>query len=125
MSDLNEIITLVGQLSPVETITGHVTAVDFHLHPLEDGEGFNIVDSQGNIINDFSPEEQVEALHGNITLPDVVSPAAYPGPYSVTPADEAQTIPVRGFYMESDLTIDPVPSNYGLITWNGSILTVS
>lgn len=67
MSDLNEIITMTGKLSPVKTITGHVTVVDFYLHPLEDGEGYNIVDSRGNIINDFSPEDQVEALHGHIT----------------------------------------------------------
>ena len=27
--------------------------------------------------------------------------------------------------MTDDVTIKPIPQNYGLITWNGSFLTVS
>ena len=27
--------------------------------------------------------------------------------------------------MASDVTVNPIPSNYGLITWDGSVLTVS
>ena len=50
---------------------------------------------------------------------------AYDGPYSVTPSAEAQTLETNGKRMTGDVVIDAIPSNYGLITWNGSVLTVS
>ena len=49
----------------------------------------------------------------------------YTGEYTVTPTSYTQTLPTAGLVMEQDVTIDPIPSNYGLITWNGSFLTVS
>ena len=49
----------------------------------------------------------------------------YEGPYEFTPADSSQTIAIGSKRAASDITINPIPSNYGKITWNGSILTVS
>lgn len=49
----------------------------------------------------------------------------YTGSYSFTPAAETQTIPIAQLTASEDITIEPIPSNYGLITWNGSTLTVS
>ena len=49
----------------------------------------------------------------------------YRGPYEFTPTSEAQTIPVSGLLAERDITIQPIPNNYGLIEWNGSTLTIS
>ncbi len=49
----------------------------------------------------------------------------YQGPYEVTPSGQTQTLGTNGFHMAHDIKINPIPSNYGLITWNGSILTVS
>ena len=54
-----------------------------------------------------------------------VAGEAYQGDYQATPSDEVQTIPTAGLYMREDFTIEPIPSNYGLITWDGSTLTVS
>lgn len=47
------------------------------------------------------------------------------GPYEVTPQATAQTLATSGLQMARDLTIGPIPSNYGLVTWDGSTLTVS
>ena len=58
-----------------------------------------------------------------ITREDAVP--AFSGAYEVTPGDEAQTIPCAGLRMTSNITINPVPSNYGLIQWDGSTITVS
>ena len=45
---------------------------------------------------------------------------------SVTPADSAQTfLPDEGVDGFSKVQIDPIPPNYGLITWDGTTLTVS
>lgn len=49
----------------------------------------------------------------------------YEGPYEVTPSGVAQTLATTGLRMASDVTINPIPSNYGLVTWDGSTLTVS
>lgn len=49
----------------------------------------------------------------------------YEGAYEFTPTDQIQTIPVAGQTPVQDIIINPIPSNYGLITWNGSTLTVS
>ena len=49
----------------------------------------------------------------------------YQGDYTVTPTTYTQTLSTSGLVMEQDVTINPIPSNYGLITWNGSFLTVS
>lgn len=49
----------------------------------------------------------------------------YEGEYEFHPSATAQTISTEGFLMTHDIVIDPIPSNYGLITWNGSTLMVS
>ena len=54
-----------------------------------------------------------------------IYPSAYTRAYEVTPSQETQTLPTQGLMMSHDVVINPIPSNYGLITWNGSTLTVS
>lgn len=51
--------------------------------------------------------------------------APYQGAYTVTPSAQAQTLSVGGTTPLQDITVEPIPSNYGLITWNGSVITVS
>lgn len=49
----------------------------------------------------------------------------YSGAYEVTPSSETQVLATAGEAMDGDIIINPVPSNYGLITWDGAVLTVS
>lgn len=49
----------------------------------------------------------------------------YDGDYEITPSAQTQTIPIIGKTARHNITVKPIPSNYGLITWNGSTLTVS
>lgn len=49
----------------------------------------------------------------------------YHGETEFVPTNAYQTIPTAGLLVDADIVIDPIPSNYGLITWNGSVLTVS
>ena len=49
----------------------------------------------------------------------------FEGEYEYTPGTSAQIIPISGMAAAQDIIINPIPSNYGLISWNGSILTVS
>lgn len=49
----------------------------------------------------------------------------YDGSYEWTPSTETQTIPIDGKQATADIVIQPIPNNYGLITYNGSTITVS
>lgn len=49
----------------------------------------------------------------------------YEGETTFTPSEEQQIFSTRGLTMPADIVVNPIPSNYGLITWNGSTLTVS
>lgn len=49
----------------------------------------------------------------------------YDGQYSVTPSGDAQILATAGKLMTEDITINKIPGQYGLITWDGSALTVS
>ena len=55
----------------------------------------------------------------------VVEGDPYEGAYTVTPGTTAQVLETSGKVMRGDVTIEPIPQNYGLITWNGSVLTIS
>lgn len=50
---------------------------------------------------------------------------AWTGELEYTPTDETQVIQAAGHVFGDNITINPIPSNYGLITWDGSVLTVS
>ena len=71
----------------------------------------------------------IESTTSQINI-DVSSIAAsehefYREAYEVTPSAEAQVLSTKFKLMTDDLTIGAIPSNYGLITWNGAVLTVS
>ena len=56
---------------------------------------------------------------------NVVGADNYEGSYEWTPTAGTQTIPIEGLRAMQDITINPIPSDWGHITWNGSVLTVS
>lgn len=49
----------------------------------------------------------------------------YEGSYEFTPTQETQYAPTGGKVLLEDIKINPIPNNYGLITYNGAIITVS
>ena len=49
----------------------------------------------------------------------------YTGVTEVTPTTTEQVLDTSNKVVTRNIVIDPIPSNYGLITWNGSTLTVS
>ena len=54
-----------------------------------------------------------------------IYPSPYTRTYTVTPSNEEQVLETAGLMMTANVRVEPIPSNYGLITWNGSTLTVS
>lgn len=49
----------------------------------------------------------------------------YEGPYEATPTRETQVFETEGLLMAEHFTVNPIPSNYGLITYNGFYMTVT
>ena len=113
-------------------------------------EQFDIVDSNNDhIVDDVSNLFIAEVLGPSLGFISVDEPAdmsldhimsgefgivteihggsypAYTGPTTITPSTETQTLATSHTSVLSNITINPVPSNYGRIDWNGSVLTVS
>lgn len=55
----------------------------------------------------------------------VIHGVHYTGALTVTPSQNTQTLQTTGMVLDGDVVVDPIPSNYGLITWNGSALVIS
>lgn len=60
---------------------------------------------------------------GEVTIIGTTEP--YTGSYVFTPTQSTQIIEIENKRATADITINPIPSNYGLITWDGATLTVS
>lgn len=71
----------------------------------------------------FDPPDRLEADFSSFIIVPVAD--YYEGEYTVTPTAEQQIIPVIGKTMRQNLTVEPIPSNYGRIAWDGSVMTVS
>lgn len=55
----------------------------------------------------------------------IVGGVPYAGAYEVTPTQDAQELPTAGRSLSQNVVVNPIPSNYGLIEWDGSKLRVS
>ena len=84
----------------------------------------NATFNQGNTLHAcFQGADTLDAsLNSTVYIPVV---DVYEGPYEATPTQFTQTLSTEGFTMAQDVITHPIPSNYGLITYNGSIITVS
>lgn len=49
----------------------------------------------------------------------------YKGECDITPTDAKQVFNTEGMRCPHNFIVEPIPNNYGLITYNGSIITVS
>lgn len=53
-----------------------------------------------------------------------VFPPGYEGETVITPSEETQVLDTAGLVVATNITVNPIPSNYGRILWDGSVLTV-
>lgn len=70
-------------------------------------------------------DQSLEIGTGTPIAKEYISTDPYTETYVATPSTEAQTFSTKNLRMTDDFVVNPIPSNYGLITWNGSTLTVS
>lgn len=62
-------------------------------------------------------------LSGDITVSNGAEP--YSGTYEITPTTTPQVLPTENRVLAHNITVNAIPNNYGLITWDGSTITVS
>ena len=77
-----------------------------------------------------------EPLRASISSPQMLSSSIagfavirrgfpeYPGPFEFTPSEETQVIPTEETSVYQNITIAPIPSDYGRIAWNGAGIIV-
>ena len=54
----------------------------------------------------------------------IVEYPTYEGPTTVTPSDAPQVLSTAGRVVLDAITINPIPSNWGRVTWNGSVIAI-
>lgn len=62
---------------------------------------------------------------GSSIAREVIDTYPYEGEYIINPNTETQILETKNLRMLKDVVINPIPNNYGLITWNGSFLMIS
>lgn len=84
---------------------------------LDDDSAFNLEIQNGDIY-DFVIESSsafINYIDGDI----------YDGTYIVTPTREQQVLNTANRVLLNNVVVNAIPSNYGLITWDGHALTIS
>ena len=66
-----------------------------------------------------------EAVRFKVGQSGAILPPTYDGAYEVTPTEEEQILATAQKIMARNVTVAPIPSNYGRITYNGTTITVS
>ena len=85
----------------------------YHLAVAEDAYYLGVAD--GAV--EWSTSEYVPMR--STDLPD------YGGPMDIVPTGSAQVLATAGTAVTADIVIEPIPQNYGLITWDGHAILVS
>lgn len=78
-----------------------------------------------NIDGDMSLDIPVDGEAGTVIKVTEHDLPVYTGETEITPSEDTQVLQTANKTVVQDIIINPIPSNYGLITWNGSTLTVS
>jgi len=120
---ITAIDTFSGVISAVATLSAELTGpVTVHGALAETKTISGTISASGIIEGSLTGSN---AINGNITIPEHTGGVYYNGDYEVTPTTEVQTLSTAELSMRRNVTINPIPQNYGLITWDGSRLTVS
>lgn len=73
----------------------------------------------------LSGDVQAGVSLGQTVIQFVGETNPYTGEYSISPSESEQVLMTKNKYLINNLIINPIPNNYGKITWDGSVLTVS
>ena len=84
------------------------------------------VDAKQNTKINIEPQQQFDVDFGDPVIRVYnTENLSYEGSYTIIPTTQSQILSTTNLWMKQDLTIAPIPKNYGLISWNGSVLTIT
>ena len=113
----------------VENYDLQLDEIDSYDLALESDEDYNILldaDGAQEYSLDIEQNESLDyLLDSGVAIVNYIEGEIYDGPYTVIPSLEPQILNTNGYVLSKDITVGAIPSNYGLITWNGVTLTVS
>lgn len=81
---------------------------------------FNVVESDAASFSLSSSDDIAFSIGAEIYASN-----PYHGEYVVIPSEEVQTLQTGDCLLRQDVRIEPIPNNYGLITYDGTAITVS
>lgn len=87
-----------------------------------------VLDGELTLLNIFDGElDEILEFDGELGIITEYSGSyeEYHGATDITPTEEVQTLLTNGDLMTSNIIIEPIPTNYGLITWDGTKIIVS
>lgn len=113
--DANKIIVVDG-----EAIESELNGESIRISKSYDGDADFTISDDGT----FSIQKSIEGESGMVEQVHIEG-NYYSGPTSVTPTREAQILNTSGKTLTANITVNPIPPNYGLITWDGRKITVS
>ena len=104
--------TIVGQFSEPESLAASLTADQTLTASLSSSHTIiGSLSCEGSLIG------HLEKSNGGVDV--------YTGEYEITPGEEEIVLNTNDKLLTRGITIAAIPSNYGLITWNGTTLTIS
>lgn len=122
-------VTVTPQITSRVTASATITPVLVTVIPSLYDE-IEVEPSLSNSVVDITPTLSENAV--NVTPEYFTTVRTYGGEvdffrgdYEYTPTQGTQVVNITGLLATQNITINPIPSNYGLIGWNGSVLTVS
>ena len=81
----------------------------------------HVTEPDGALLHVGSDDAAALSIGGEIYS---VETPPYEGEYLVTPSEFTQTLQTARKRLEQNVIIEPIPSNYGRISYNGSVITV-
>lgn len=84
-----------------------------------------ITDYDSEVEFEFKTETEIDFGFDTEVIVTTSNVPIYDGEYEFTPTAETQIVEIANKKATDNITINPIPHNYGLIGWNGAFLTVS
>lgn len=92
----------------------------------EDSEFLLDITNNEEYLLEIQDEDALDfILESGCAIITYIDTSVYDGPYHLIPTQHEQRLFTTDRILLQDITVDAIPSNYGLITWNGTVLTVS
>lgn len=81
----------------------------------------HVAESDGALLHVGSSDAAALSVGGEVYGGNI---QPYEDDYIVTPSEQEQTLETSGKRLAQNVIVEPIPSNYGRISYNGSVITV-